>query len=428
MKLAIFGGKPVSTKPWDDYNTIGEEEKKAVYEVLDSGILSQFRAGAGPEFLGGPRVRALEEAWANYFDVKHAVSMNSLTSGLFACIGAAGIGPGDEVIVPPMTMSATATCVLIYGGIPVFADVDPDTFCMSPKSVESKITSRTRIIVMVHLFGYPADMDPVLELSRKHRIVVIEDCAQALAARHNGRYVGTFGHLAGFSLNYHKTIHCGEGGVIVTDDDNLAQRLRLIRNHGETATADMGVTQLVNTFGGNYRMTEIEAAIANEQLKKLETLTAARVELAEYLTKRIRNLPGLFPSPLPHSTSRHVYYRYAMRYDEKAWGIPRAVLVRAIRAEGIELREKYVRPIYLEPLYQQRVAFAKGFPFSSLYYSGEHAQYETGLCPVAEALYESELIFGNFCRWPLTTRHMDEVVQAFEKVYEQRAKLLGVGA
>lgn len=422
-KLALLGGNPVCTTSWPETNTIGDEEKKAVAEVLDSGVLSQFRAASGPEFLGGPRVRKLEEEWAEYFGVKHAISFNSLTSGLFACIGAAGVGPGDEVIVAPTTMVASVTCALMYGGIPIFADIDPETFCLSPNSIEARITPRTAAIVLVHLFGYPVDVDKIMSIAEMHGLVVIEDCAQAPAAKLKGQYLGTFGHMGGFSLNYHKTIHAGEGGVVTTNDDDLALRLRLIRNHGEVVVADMGVRELVNTFGGNYRMTEIEAAIASEQLKKLEALTQHRVELAEYLGRRLGQIPGIQLPRAIESNSRHVYYMYAMRYNDQVWGIPRDLLVRAMRAEGIELRDKYVRPIYLEPMFRQKVAYRGGFPFSKPYYNGE-VSYGPGLCPAAEAAYERELMFGKFCRWPLTTRHMDEIVMAFEKVHEHRADLM----
>lgn len=422
-QLALLGGKPVSTTPWPVTNTIGEEEKKAVLEVLDSGVLSAFRAAAGPDFLGGPRVRKLEEAWAEYLGVKHAISFNSLTSGLYAAVGAIGIGPGDEVIVSPFTMVASATCALIYGGIPVFADIDPMTYCLDPDSIEARITPRTRAIVVVHLFGYPAEMDAIMAIADRYGLMVIEDCAQAPAAKYKGKYVGTIGHIGGFSLNFHKTIHSGEGGVMVTNDDELALRLRLIRNHGEVIVEDMQVTNLVNAFGGNTRMLEIEAAIAYEQLQKLDWLTEARVRLAGYLDEQLADIPGITPQQLTHPESRHVYYFYPMHYDEQVCGLPRDLFVRAVRAEGIELRQGYVRPIYWEPLFQQKIAFGKGFPFISEFYDAE-INYERGLCPATEAAHEKGLIFGKFCRWPLTEAHMDEVVQAFEKVLKYRSELM----
>jgi dTDP-4-amino-4,6-dideoxygalactose transaminase len=190
---ALLGGTPVCSEPWPPSNAIGEEEKRAVCEVIDSGVLSEFTAVADPHFLGGPRVRALEAAWAAYFGVKHAVSFNSLTSGLWAAMGAARIGPGDEVIVSPFTMVASATCPLPWGGIPVFADIDPHTYCLDPASVEARITPRTRAIVLVHLFGYPAELDAILAIARRHRLMQIPQVVyqssfsndQALASEKN---------------------------------------------------------------------------------------------------------------------------------------------------------------------------------------------------------------------------------------------------
>lgn len=422
-KLALFGGPRISQDPWPETNTIGEEEKKAVMEVLESGVLSGFRAVPGTDFFGGPRVLALEEKWANHFGSKHAISFNSLTSGLIAAIGAAGIGPGDEVIVSPFTMSASATCALMYGGVPVFADIDPQTYCMEPKSIEALVTPRTRAIVVVHIFGFPADMNSIMEIANKHNIVVIEDAAQAPAAKYKGHYVGTLGHIGGFSLNYHKTIHSGEGGIMVTDNDDLALKMQLIRNHGEVVVDHLQISDLANTFGGNTRMTEIEAAIAFEQLKKLEELTETRVRLAAKLDALIDSIPGITPQKKRNADDRHVYYFYPMHYDEKITGIKRERFVEAVNAEGIELREGYVRPIYWEPLFQKRKAYSKNrFPFVSEYYDND-INYDRGLCPNTEQAHSQNLIFGKFCRWPLTEKHMEEVANAFKKVISQADSL-----
>ena len=422
--LAILGGPPVCQTPWPRYNPIGEEEKAAALEVLESGVLSQFRGAPGDDFCGGPRVRCLERAWAEYFGTKHAVSFNSLTSGLQACIGAACIEPGDEVIVPPLTMSATAICVLAYGGIPVFADLDPQTLCLAPDSIEERISPRTRAIVVVHLFGHPADMNAIMPIAERHGLTVIEDAAQAPAAKYGGEWIGAIGHMGGFSLNYHKTIHAGEGGIIVTDADELAMRLQLIRNHGENVVATLDLQNLENTFGGNYRMTEIEAAIAYCQLQKLDRLTRAREELAAYLDEQLRDLPGLTPQRLAAPEgSRHVYYFYPMFYDEAVCGPARTVFAEAVRAEGIELRDWYAPPVYWAPMFQQRIAVGRShFPFVSEY-TDRDITYEKGICPVAEQAYEQRLLFGKFCRWPLSTEHMDQVVTAIRKVMDCRDDL-----
>lgn len=269
-KLAIYGGEPVRTQPFPVYHSMGAEEKQAVMDVLDGKVLSAFLGTWSDNFYGGPRVRELEEAWAEYFNVKHAVSVNSATSGLYAAVGAAGINPGDEVIVAPYTMIASATAALVYGGIPVFADIDPDIFCITPDSIRDRITPYTRAIIVVDLFGHPADMDEIMVIARENNLVVIEDAAQAPGAKYHGRNAGTLADIGVFSLNYHKTIHSGEGGIVVTENDEIAERVRLIRNHAEVVVGNKGTQNLVNMVGFNFRMTEIEAAIANEQLKKLE--------------------------------------------------------------------------------------------------------------------------------------------------------------
>src|SRR3954447_25307325 len=190
-KLAIEGGAAVRTAPFPLYRTIGAEEKAAVAEVLDSGTLSAFLGTWSPEFFGGPRVRKLEEEWCANFGVAHAVSMNSATSGLYAALGAAGIGPGDEVIVSPYTMSASAAGPLIYNAIPVFADIDPETFCISAESIRKVLSPHTKAIVVVDIFGQPADMDAIMALAEERGIIVIEDAAQAPGAKSGERYAGT---------------------------------------------------------------------------------------------------------------------------------------------------------------------------------------------------------------------------------------------
>ncbi|HNB40502.1 MAG TPA: DegT/DnrJ/EryC1/StrS family aminotransferase, partial [Anaerolineales bacterium] len=230
-ELALLGGMPLRPQGLPKYQTLGAEERHAVNEVLDSGVLSQFLGAWGPDFFGGPRVQKLERAWEYHFNVAHAVSVNSATSGLYAAVGAVGVGPGDEVIVSPYTMSASAVAAVVYGAIPVFADIDPDTFCISARTIAEKITPRTKAIIVVDIFGQPSDWDAIMALATKHGLLVIEDAAQAPGARYKGRWAGTLGHIGVYSLNYHKTIHSGEGGVCVTNDPKLAERMQLIRNH-----------------------------------------------------------------------------------------------------------------------------------------------------------------------------------------------------
>jgi dTDP-4-amino-4,6-dideoxygalactose transaminase len=424
MKLAIRGGAPIRKKPFPPYKTIGKEEKRAVMEVLDSGVLSNYLGTWSEEFYGGPRVRKLEREWADYFGVKHAVSVNSATSGLYAAVGAAGAGPGDEVIVSPYSMSASATGALVYGAIPVFADIGDDIFCITPQSIRNCITPYTKAIIVVDLFGHPADMDEIMEIATTHHLLVIEDAAQAPGALYRGRFAGTLAHMGVFSLNYHKTIHCGEGGVVVTNDDRLAERLQLIRNHGEVVVKDKGTEDLVNLIGFNYRMTEIEAAIGREQLRKLERLLVPRIEAADYLSERLRSLPGIIP-PVVRPDVRHGYYVYALRYDTDRIGIPRGQFVSALKAEGIPMVEGYVEPIYLEPAYQWRVGFGRdGFPFTFPSYRGQ-VNYDRGLCQVTERMHYRELMYTNVCHAGVEECDLRDVVDAFIKVFENIDELKG---
>ncbi|MFN0181423.1 MAG: DegT/DnrJ/EryC1/StrS family aminotransferase [Gemmatimonadales bacterium] len=418
--LAIHGGRPVRTRPFPPYQTIGAEERAAVLAVLDSGVLSQFVGVWGPDFLGGPRVRQLEAAWSEYFGTRHAVSMNSATSGLYAAVGAARVAPGDEVIVSPYTMSASAAAAIVYGAIPVFADIDPETFCLDPRSVAERITSRTRAIIGVDLFGHPAPWVEIRQVVAGRDIVLIEDAAQAPGARLGDRYAGTLGDIGVFSLNYHKTIHSGEGGVVVTDDDDLAERLQLIRNHGEAVVKAKGQDDLVNLIGFNYRMTEIEAAIAREQLRKLESLVAPRVAAADYLTRRLEGVPGLRP-PMVRPGVRHGYYVYPICVDPAELGTDRRTFATAVRAEGVPIAVGYVEPIYRQPMYQRRIGFgAAGFPFRQP--GRPDASYPDGLCPVAERMHERELCYLANIHSQLDAKDLEDIADAIEKVALQIGK------
>lgn len=425
--LALLGGKPLRQKLFDAYNTIGDEEITAVTEVLRSGNLSQFIGAWHADFFGGPRVREFEAAWGQKFSAKHVISVNSNTSGLFAAMGALKIGPGDEVIVSPYTMSASAIAPYIYGAVPVFADIEEDYFCLSAASIAAKITPRTKAILVVHIFGQPADMDPILELARKHQIAVVEDCAQAPGALYKGRPVGTLGDCGVFSLNYHKHIHTGEGGVIVTNNDALAERLQLIRNHGEAAAEAKGVQDFYQLQGYNYRMPEIEAAIGREQLRKLDRLNERRIELAARFTRRMLDFPGITP-PRERPESRHVYYVHANRWNAQMNGISRNTFVKALSAElpSAVLRETapligagYVRPLYLQPIYQRRVGACS---FNCSKYEGQ-VSYQKGLCPVSERMHFDEVFTHEFIRPSMTDGDVEDVFRAFEKVFENLPQL-----
>ncbi len=414
-ELALFGGPKTITESFARYNSIGTEEAVAVQEVMKSGVLSKFLGCWDADFYGGEKVQAFEKAWAQYFDVKYAVTVNSNTSGIMAAIGALGIEPGDEVIVSPWTMSATATAILVWNGIPVFADIDRETFNLDPSSIEKRITPLTKAIVVTDIFGQAAELDEIMEIAHRHGLKVIEDCAQAPGARYKGKYVGTIADIGVFSLNYHKHIHTGEGGVCVTNDAGFAERMQLIRNHAESVVGDKGVTNLSNMIGFNFRMTEIEAAIGIEQLKKLQSLVEERVYAANRLSSGIVGLTGLTP-PVVRQDCSHVYYVYPLLYDANLTGVVRDRIVEALVAEGVSIGKGYVN-LHLLPMYQRKQAYGtKGFPWSASFYKGS-ASYEKGICPVAESLNDDGYMAIGMCEYFYTDSQIDLIIHAFRKVW-----------
>lgn len=414
-KLALLGGPKAVHTEFRKYNSIGVEELAAVKEVIESGVLSQFIGAWHKDFYGGPKVRQFERAAAEYVGVKHAVTVNSWTSGLVAAVGAIGVEPGDEVIVTPWTMSATATAILHWNAIPVFADIDAETYNLDPRSIEKNITPYTKAIVVADIFGQSADMDEIMAIAATHGLKVISDTAQAPGAMYKGRFAGTCAHVGGFSLNYHKHVHTGEGGILVTNDDRIAERLQLIRNHAEVVVGDKGVTDIANMVGHNFRLGEIECAIGIEQLKKLSGLVKSRQVLAEALTEGLKDLPGL-KTPVVGRDRTHVYYVYPMQLDARALGTSRDRICDALNAEGVAVSRRY-QNIHLLPLYQKKIAFgSKGFPWTSDICRRD-VDYRKGICPVAETLNDETYLGFGMCVYDLDAQNIAQIVGAFRKVW-----------
>lgn len=420
-ELAIHGGKKVRTELFPAYRVIGKEEEEAVVQVLRSGILSKYLGCWADDFYGGPQVRALEKEWAEHFGVKHAISVNSATSGLYCAAGAVGLNPGDEVIVSPYTMAASATAPLIYNAIPVFADIEKEHFCLDPDSVEERITEKTKAIIVVDIFGQPYDVERINAIAKKHNLYVIEDTAQAPNAKYKGKFAGTLGDIGVYSLNYHKHIHCGEGGIVVTDNDELAERVRLIRNHAEAVVEAKGTKNLNNMIGFNLRMTEVEAAIAREQLKKLDWLVEERRKNVKYIEERMQDI-SFISIPKEREGCEHAYYVHPMFFNEEKAGVSRETYIEAVKAElmPIELREAegvsigcgYVKPLYLQPIFQEKVAYGDcGYPFNE-----NNVSYASGICPTCEVLHDKTLFSHELMRPFMEKKDLDDVIEAFHKV------------
>lgn len=414
-KLALFGGQKTILEPFPQYNSIGQEEVDAATSVIKSGVLSQYIGAWHPHFLGGPKVKEFEDACCKYFDVEHAITVNSWTSGLVAAVGAIGIAPGDEVITTPWTMSASATAILHWNGIPVFADIDRKTFNLDVASIERNITDQTKAILSVDIFGMSADMDEILALAQKYRLKVISDAAQAPGAIYKDKYAGTLADIGGFSLNYHKHIHTGEGGVLVTNNADLAERMQLIRNHAEVVVQGKQVDDLTNMVGHNFRLGEIECAIGLEQLRKLPSLIKERQNLAAALTEGLSRLAHL-QTPLVPNDRDHVFYVYPIILDIQNLGVTRDRICDALEAEGLSVMRRY-QNIHLLPMYQHRIAFGpSGFPWNSDFCKRD-VDYGKGICPTAEELNDEAFIGIGMCVYDLNFDDVSLIIEAFEKVW-----------
>ncbi len=446
-KLALLGGRPIRTRPFSPSGATDREEISAVMEVFRRGEFSRYSGGGLPDlervlalksaaavshplpywnFLGGEVVRRFEADFAAAFGMDYAVAVNSATSGLSVALAAADIGPGDEVITPALTFTATTTSILLFNSIPVFADVDPRSCCLDPGQVEAAVTKRTKAILVVHLLGNTADMDRINAIARKHRLVVIEDVAQAPGSKYKGRWAGSHSDASVFSFQETKNMMTGEGGMILTNKPALARKCRLIRNHGEFAMAsDQPLDELVNVVGCNFRMTELTAAVGVAQLKKLKSRNDWRNDNAAYLEERLSKLPWLRFNPAPKHCERVVHLS-SMDYDEKAAGVPKRVMVTALQKEGIPVSGGYPRLTYHNPLFQKRIAFGRnGCPFTCGLEAGEAPRrYPRGLNPVAEELIAKKHIWFYHINFPNNHEDMDDAARAFFKVHENLGDLM----
>lgn len=436
--LAINGGKPIKEKQNPIRllkNTFDENEKKYINDVLERGVLSDFIAGYNEYFEGGYYVKKFEEAFAEKMGVKYAVSFNSATSALHASLFACDIGIGDEVITSPWSMSATASSILMQNAIPVFADITYENYCNDTKSIRKNIISKsdkykngTKAILTVDLFGGTPKLDELRKLADDNKIYLIEDNAQAPLAKWKGKFAGTYGDIGVFSLNCHKVINSGEGGVLITNNEELAFKAKLIRNHAEVVIEQINDKnyEFPNMLGYNYRMTELQAAVALAQTEKLEKLIEERRQNSEILTKKLLNLDiGILPY-IPDKDSVYSYYSYPVIFDNKKWNINRNILAKAVNEEGyMELSGNYVKPIYLMNMYQKKCVYANSeFPFTEPYFRKE-ISYREGICPVVEDLYNNKVMnIYNLNRHGVTEKYIDGFIEALLKVYKYQKELI----
>ncbi len=420
--LALRGGPKTLRTAMPTYSSFGSEEKLAAMRVIERGNLSQFIGAWCEDFYGGPEVRAFESEWSQAFEVKHSVTVNSATSGLICALGALDLEPGDEVICSPWTMSADPAAILVWNAIPVFADIESETFNLDPQSILKNISPRTKAILVSDIFGQAAKLEEIMKIAREHNLKVIEDAAQAPWAKYQSKFVGTIADIGVFSLNYHKHIHTGEGGVCVTNDSALAERMQLIRNHAESVVAKKGVTKLNNLIGFNFRLGEVEAAMGREQLKKLPRLATEKTRAGLRLTNGLMDLPFL-KTPQILQGSTHVFYVYPMVLDLRGLQVSRTQICQALIAEGVPVVAEGYASLHLLPMFQEKVAYGKeSFPWS-LTERGRQLSYSRGICPVTEELHEKTLIRLSPCSHRFNDDDVDGIIAAFHKVWKNLDQL-----
>ncbi len=379
-KLAISGGDKVCTKPWPKWPIVGDPERKALLDVLESG-----------KWWYGQKVREFE----------------------------LGVGAGDEVIVPPYTFLATASAVLRANAIPIFADIEPDTLNIDAADVERKITDRTRAIIPVHMTGYVADMDRINTIAKKHNLFVVEDACHSWGSQWKGKGTGALGQCGAFSFQASKNLNCGEGGIVLTDDEALADTCRSYTNCGRGKDTPWYEHYLL---GSNLRITEFHAALLMAQMTRLEEQLARRAASARILDEELPKIPGIKVLRLEPRMTRRAYHLYAFRLDRKVLGVPEARFIEALRAEGAPVGKGYDRPLYKNPLFLRNGDGPKYCPLSCPYY-GRKIDYSRVCCPVCEQVvvdtvwvYQSPLLADE--------QSIRSIVAAVRKVAENAKELL----
>lgn len=406
-ELAILGGPPVrGDKGFPEWPQVGEAEVRYVENVV--------RSGRWWRLVEPSLVAEFEDRFAQYHDAKHGLAVTNGTAALELVMQAIGLEPGDEVIVPPYTFFATASCVLENNGIPVFVDIDPETYNLDATKLEEAITPRTKAIIPVHFAGLPADMDAINEIARKHGLIVVEDCAHAHGAIWNGRKVGAIGDIGCFSFQQSKNMTSGEGGIILTDDEALKKLCFSFHFFGR----EEGRPLLeYHRLGSNHRMTELQAAILLAQLERVEEQTELRAQNGAYLSSQLSQIEGITPieSSDPRVT-RRAYHLYVFKYRADAFnGISKDLFCEALTKEGIPAFPGYMATVYQNPVFQE-----KRFPITSE--AAKKVDYTQVKCPVAEQAVE-EAVFVPHSVLLGTKEDMDDIVEAVHKVQKQSAAL-----
>lgn len=405
--LAIRGGVPVRTKPFAGWPVFAESDEQALLAALRSGNWGKLQ---------GEQVKTFEKRFAEYHGARHAVAVVNGTVALRLALLAAGIQAGDEVLVPPYTFLATASAVVEANAVPVFVDLQLDTFNIDPEKIEAAITPRTRAIIPVHLGGLACDMDTIMATARNRGLAVIEDACHAHGAEYKGRRLGSLGDMGVFSFQSSKNLCSGEGGIVLTNNDDLAARCWSLHNCGRVPG---GAWYEHHTIGGNYRLSEFQGAVLNSQFDRFDEQADTRDHNGKYLAERLSKLPGLYPQVRTADCTRHGYHLFSLRVVAAEFGIGRDALLDALKAEGIPTSPGYLIPLYRQPMFEN-LAFG---PYTGYRASQPELDYRQVKCPNCETIsndqgvwIEQRILLG-------TREDMDDIATAFEKVHAGRDQL-----
>ena len=396
-QLAINGGPKSVTKnfPWPVYD---EQEVQAVAEIVRSG------KWGNPDC--GDEVEKFEKEFAAYCGSKYAITCVNGSVSLRLALIACGVKPGDEVIVPPYTFIATASTVIECNCVPVFVDIHPDSYNLDPKAIEAAITSRTKAIIPVHFGGLACDMDAIMDIAKRHHLHVIEDAAHGHGAEYKGKKLGTIGDVGSFSFQSSKNLTSGEGGIVITNDDDLYATMHSLRNVGRI---EGGQWYDHHNPGCNYRITQMQAVLLSHQLKRLDEQTKKRNENGLYLNDLLKNTEGITPLGRGEAITMHCYHIYIFKYDASNFGnLPKDKFAEMLTAEGVPSFKGYPQPLYKQPLFQNKNFMCYAIP--------ETADYSSVHCPVAEQACSTDAVWILQHAMLGEKEDMDCFVAAIEKI------------
>lgn len=425
-ELGILGGRPLRAKPFPSWPVFDENEEQALLEVLRSGKWWRFSYAQGVELrepeVGQPRSKVVEfqEAFARMQQARYGIACANGTAALEISLKALGVGPGDEVIVPAYSFVATATAPLQVNAVPIFVDIELDTLNIDPRRVEEAVTPATKAIIPVHFGGLACDMDALLAIAKLHNLLIVEDAAHGHSGTWQNRGLGSIGNAGTFSFQASKNMTSGEGGLITTNDRDIAA---LCESYLWAGREPGHPWYEHYRLGWNYRITEFQAAILLQQMKRVEAQNSKRRQNASYLSGRLTEVPGIYPLRVPEYVTKPTYHIFAFRLDEQEFGISRKSFLEALAGEGIPCFGGYTHPLYKNPMFLNQDFYPHGCPLTCGYYGKPigYASFEAR-CPNSERACR-EMIWLEHRLLLAEQRDMDDIATAVSKIYEHRAEL-----